>query len=105
MGLFGRRRGREATEAAQAMPDTAPCATGNCPEECLTRDFPPREVDIAVSETITGAPSAPTDYSSWNNTYGWRSKYMLTVRRSSCSVNHSSARTASSILSRSISMD
>lgn len=83
MGLFNRRRPREAAEAARAMPDSPPCATGTCAEDCLTRDFPPREVNVAVSETITNAPTA---YASWNNTYGWRSKYKLTVRRSSCSV-------------------
>lgn len=83
---MARRRGRAATEAAQAMPDTPPCATGTCVDDCHTRDFPPREVDIAVTEIISGAPTTPTDYSSWNNTYGWRSKYMLTVRRSACSV-------------------
>lgn len=86
MGLLGRRRPREAAEAARAMPDTAPCATGTCPDDCASRDLPPREVDIAVTETISGAPTTPTDYSSWNNTYGWQSKYMLTVRRTSCTV-------------------
>lgn len=81
--MSGRRRPREATEAARTLPDSPPCATGTCAEDCLTRDFPPREVDIPISEVISGAPTA---YASWNGTYGWQSKYMLTMRRNPCSV-------------------
>jgi hypothetical protein len=49
----------------------------------LTCVFPPREVSVAVSETISNAPAAS---SAWNGTYGWDSKYTLSVNRASCTV-------------------
>lgn len=83
MGLFGRRRSREATDAARTMPDSPPCATGTCGDDCLTRDFRPREVNIQVTEVIS---NAPPEHAGWNGRYGWDSKYTLTVRRSPCEV-------------------
>lgn len=74
---------RDAVEAARARPDAPPCATRSCAEPCLTADLPPREVNLAISETISNAPTA---YAAWNGTYGWQSKYTLTVRRSTCTV-------------------
>ena len=80
---MSRRRRTETVEAARRMPDSPPCATASCAEPCLTRNFSPREVNRNVSETISNAPAA---YAAWNGTYGWKSKYMLTVNRSTCSV-------------------
>jgi hypothetical protein len=80
MSLFRRR---QTVEAARQMPDTPPCATASCAAECLGRNFRPREVNRTISETISNAPAR---YAAWNGTYGWQSKYMLTVNRSTCGV-------------------
>jgi hypothetical protein len=74
-------RRREAVAAARRMPDEPPCPTNKCPNECLAKDFKPREVDLQVTEVIS---NAPPPYAAWNNTYGWRSRYCLTIQRSTC---------------------
>lgn len=63
-----------------------PCDETVQPCPCTTRDFSPIEVNESISETISNAPSAPTDYTAWNNTFGWRSKFTLTVERSTCKI-------------------
>jgi len=54
--------------------------------DCRQRTIPPREVDVAISETISNAPTTPTDYSAWNGTFGWQSKFTVAVDRPNCSV-------------------
>lgn len=60
--------------------------TQPCPQPCTARVFPPREVSQTVTETISNAPRTPVDYTAWNGTYSWQSKFTLTVNRPGCSV-------------------
>lgn len=76
------------TPPSEGSTAAAPCDShsSTCPNECASRVFPAREVNQAVSETISNAPSTPTDYTRWNGTYGWRSKFTLVASRNPCSI-------------------
>lgn len=68
-------------------PPTNPTPTGcnpaPCPDPCLKQTFGPREVNVTITQVMTGAPP---QYASWNNTYTWQCRFTLTVDRTSCSV-------------------
>jgi hypothetical protein len=65
----------------QRLTEKAPCENPPVPDPCTKKAFPAREVDKAITETISGATDAK-----WNGTFGWDSKFSLVVDRTNCSV-------------------